>query len=131
MKNSNDTIGNRTRDLPDFRAVPQPSAYHSFGNINKKFSSLLNFEDVLQRRYRITTLRCVISQKIAHFTGNVYIPHAYLRLPQMTLQPIHCEKHRHTTPCGKLTLHLRRANLFSKCLGYNTDRWAGNLHFCE
>jgi len=26
MKNSNDTIGNRTRDLPTCRAVPQPTA---------------------------------------------------------------------------------------------------------
>jgi len=26
MKNSNDTIGNRTRDLPVCRAVPQPTA---------------------------------------------------------------------------------------------------------
>jgi len=26
MKNSYDTIGNRTRDLPDCRAVPQPTA---------------------------------------------------------------------------------------------------------
>ena len=26
MKNSNDTIGNRTRDLPGCRAVPQPTA---------------------------------------------------------------------------------------------------------
>jgi hypothetical protein len=26
MKNSNDTIGNRTHDLPAFSAVPQPTA---------------------------------------------------------------------------------------------------------
>ena len=26
MKNSNDTIGNRTRNLPAFSAVPQPTA---------------------------------------------------------------------------------------------------------
>ena len=26
MKNSNDTIGNRTRDLPAYSAVPQPTA---------------------------------------------------------------------------------------------------------
>jgi hypothetical protein len=26
MKNSNDTIGNRTRNLPSFSAVPQPTA---------------------------------------------------------------------------------------------------------
>jgi len=26
MKKSNDTIGNRTRDLPAFSAVPQPTA---------------------------------------------------------------------------------------------------------
>ena len=28
MKNSNDTIGNRTRDLPACSAVPQPAAPH-------------------------------------------------------------------------------------------------------
>ena len=26
MKNSNDTLGNRTRDIPTFSAVPQPTA---------------------------------------------------------------------------------------------------------
>ena len=26
MKNSNDTIGNRTRDLPSYSSVPQPTA---------------------------------------------------------------------------------------------------------
>jgi len=26
MKNSNDTIGNRTRELPAYSAVPQPTA---------------------------------------------------------------------------------------------------------
>ena len=26
MKNSNDTVGNRNRDLPAFSAVPQPTA---------------------------------------------------------------------------------------------------------
>ena len=30
MKNSNDTIGNRTRDLPACSAVPQPTAYVAF-----------------------------------------------------------------------------------------------------
>jgi hypothetical protein len=28
MKNSNDTIGNRSRDLPVFSAVPQPLRHH-------------------------------------------------------------------------------------------------------
>jgi hypothetical protein len=28
MKNSNDTIGNRTRDLPACSAVPQPTTAH-------------------------------------------------------------------------------------------------------
>ena len=27
MKNSSDTVGNRTRDLPDFSAVPQPNGH--------------------------------------------------------------------------------------------------------
>ena len=79
----------------------------------------------------LSSLRCVISQNSADFKGKVYIPHAYLRLPQLTLQPIHCEKHRPTASWGRLILHLRRANLFGKCLGYNTDWWVGNLHFSE
>jgi hypothetical protein len=44
MKNANDTIGNRTRDLPACRAVPEPTApprvsiykYKSTVNGNKK-----------------------------------------------------------------------------------------------
>jgi DNA replication protein DnaD len=35
MKNSNDTIGNRTRDLPACRAVPQSSAPPHAPNNNK------------------------------------------------------------------------------------------------
>jgi hypothetical protein len=36
MKDSNDTIGNRTRDLPACRAVPQPSAPHNDGNYKRQ-----------------------------------------------------------------------------------------------
>jgi len=100
MKNSNDAIGYQTLNLPACRAVPQPTAYHSFDTISMKCSKLLNFEDgtdvVLQRQYGIATVRCVISQKSADFNGKVYIPHAYLTLPQLTLHPIRCEKHRPT-----------------------------------
>jgi hypothetical protein len=34
MKNSNDTIGNRTRDHPPCSAVPQPTAPPHASNIN-------------------------------------------------------------------------------------------------
>ena len=34
MKNSNDTIGIRTRDLPTCRAVPQPNALPRARNMN-------------------------------------------------------------------------------------------------
>jgi hypothetical protein len=34
MNNSRDTIGNRTRDLPDFSTVPQPTAPPRNPNIN-------------------------------------------------------------------------------------------------
>jgi hypothetical protein len=37
IKNSNDTIGNRTRDLPTFSAVPQPTA--AMGGIRMEYKS--------------------------------------------------------------------------------------------
>jgi hypothetical protein len=36
MKNSNDTIGNRNRDLPVYRAVPQPTALHTQNKTQQK-----------------------------------------------------------------------------------------------
>ena len=36
-----------------------------------------------------------------------------------------------TRPQGRLKLHLRHANLFGKCLDYNTDWRVENLHFCK
>jgi len=37
MENSNDTIGNRTRDLPACSAVPQPTAPETFGMLSLNF----------------------------------------------------------------------------------------------
>ena len=39
MKNSNDTMGNRTRDLPDCSAVPQRNAPPPAPSISKIFKS--------------------------------------------------------------------------------------------
>jgi hypothetical protein len=57
MKNSSDTIGNRTRDLPTYSAVPQPTApprntVHSVGHN----PVLLNFSKstITTRMKRIT-----------------------------------------------------------------------------
>jgi len=48
MKNANDTIGNRTRDLPAYSAVPQPTAppgdsYCIVQSINTIFNILIAF----------------------------------------------------------------------------------------
>jgi hypothetical protein len=42
MKNSNDTIGNQTRDLPACTAVPQPTAPLNFKNIFPKFGKFMS-----------------------------------------------------------------------------------------
>jgi len=42
MKNSNDTIGNRTRDLPTCSAVPQPTAPPSASGLHAKYLLLLS-----------------------------------------------------------------------------------------
>ena len=46
MKNSNDTIGNRTRDLPTCSAVPQPTAPprapKAYGGVTVKFHEFLD-----------------------------------------------------------------------------------------
>jgi hypothetical protein len=44
IKNSNDTIGNRTRDLPACSAVPQPTA--NLKSINDGIKGLGNIENV-------------------------------------------------------------------------------------
>ena len=40
MKNSNDTIGNRTRDLPACSAVPQPSALPGVTDLPKNMYAI-------------------------------------------------------------------------------------------
>jgi hypothetical protein len=42
MKNTNDTIGNRTRAVPTCSAVPQPTALPQKNQLDTKFSSFLN-----------------------------------------------------------------------------------------
>ena len=42
MKNSNETIGNRTRDLPAFNAVPQPTVSCACGKRNMYFGKDLS-----------------------------------------------------------------------------------------
>jgi hypothetical protein len=66
MKNSNDTIGNRTRDLPACSAVPQPTAparapvgkvislkYHvcQTGSYEKRYCTLLSIHLAVDFRY--------------------------------------------------------------------------------
>jgi len=68
MKNSNDTIGNRTRDLPTCSAVPQPTALprapgskhvedlnkHIIKEIVHQVGHLLElYEDVRSKKYKI------------------------------------------------------------------------------
>ena len=61
MKNSNDTNGNRTRNLPVYSAVPQPTAppctppHFSAGIVNVllKFSEMLHFEGTGTQRHQI------------------------------------------------------------------------------
>jgi hypothetical protein len=58
MKNSNNTIGNRTRDLPACSAVPQPSAPPRASNVacTRVFSERSVFgEKSMFRKYRGTT----------------------------------------------------------------------------
>ena len=62
MKNSNDTIGNRTRDLPTCSAVPQPTVpprTPSIG-IGYAFSSLLVY--VLLHKYQSKHCSYIITQ---------------------------------------------------------------------
>ena len=50
MKNSNDTIGNRTRDLPACSAVPQPTATPRApgAESGKNKKSIQNFKSALE-----------------------------------------------------------------------------------
>ena len=59
MKNSNDTIGNRTRDLLACSAVPQPTAppraptYKVYLNLIKNIKVYVKFEILLVKVYYI------------------------------------------------------------------------------
>jgi len=61
MKNSNDTVGNRTRNLPGYSTVPQPTvppctqSHISVGivNILLHLSDMLNFEGTGTQRHHI------------------------------------------------------------------------------
>jgi hypothetical protein len=61
MKNSNDTIGNRTRDLPARSAVPQPTAlpralvwfvfFNNSNNCIKYYWALKSFTSIIIKNY--------------------------------------------------------------------------------
>jgi hypothetical protein len=65
MKNSNDTIGNRTRDLPSRNAVPQPTALVLF-NIRHKYAVLTDATpyDYTNRTHSFRTQRLSSSTKL-------------------------------------------------------------------
>ena len=70
MKNSNDTIGNRTRDLPDCSAVPQPTAPSRAPVESKQLLllfSILNVEGLRDIFIRLKGARiwCMFSKKLA------------------------------------------------------------------
>jgi len=56
MKNSNDTIGNRTRDLPACSAVPQPTAQprapRGYGPVVRQHKGMMNWERCLKTRQK-------------------------------------------------------------------------------
>jgi hypothetical protein len=56
MKNSNDTIGNRSRDLPVCSAVPQPLRYR-VPNQSKK-------EEALKEKYLLSSIHVEIFEGI-------------------------------------------------------------------
>jgi len=47
MKNSSDTIGNRTRDLPACSALPQPTARDLFYNLKYNTSFVIELHDMI------------------------------------------------------------------------------------
>jgi len=78
MKNSNDTIGNRTRDLPTCRAVPQPTApprarimfvrKHFFGvKITDPKTSSYEFTLAINRLQYDNNIKSYITQSVIHF----------------------------------------------------------------
>ena len=56
MKNSNDTIGNRTRDLPNCSAVPQPTAPPRTPRL-LRHATLIFLRIVIHRRKNMTSYR--------------------------------------------------------------------------
>jgi hypothetical protein len=56
MKNSNDTIGNRTRDLPACSAVPEPTAppraqVHGINSVKIQYTNVILIEICTLLRY--------------------------------------------------------------------------------
>ena len=105
MKNSNDTIGNRTRDLPTCNAVPQPTAPlrsslpYQVGNtvhLLKIFLNFLKYHHSATFRYRMAT---------SHRT--------LLRLMKIrvTYEPGNILTNQTTTSFSKLALHNKFRNV--------------------
>jgi hypothetical protein len=63
MKNSNDTIGNRTRDLPACSSVPQPTATRAVTNKYRKFLSL-TMKNVHERNFLLTLKQLLGTENI-------------------------------------------------------------------
>ena len=65
MKNSNDTIGNRTRDLPTCGAVPQPTAPPRAPLYNKPIKYFVSPSTVLGDLHKAVTVALFTSGKDA------------------------------------------------------------------
>ena len=71
MKNSNDTIGDRTRDLPACSAVPQPTAPQRTPNNDSRCSNYQQLQPSQHYDWEASEL-CWVSRKIATENGQHY-----------------------------------------------------------
>ena len=56
MKNSNETIGNRTRDLPACSAVPQTTALARAPKSKIRDSEIMDIQEIIRVFVRMSTL---------------------------------------------------------------------------
>jgi hypothetical protein len=64
MKNSSDTIGNRTRDLPACSTVPQPTAPPRTPHIGQE--EIITYPDMLMMMYSVVNCCAVGDKKISY-----------------------------------------------------------------
>jgi hypothetical protein len=87
MKNSNDTTGNRTRDLPTFSAVPQPTSLPRVPILEDVSTRMHGTENLKERTVTYSRREIIFTKHLLVWARSINV----IELPQMCFDMEHSD----------------------------------------